>query len=136
MKVTGSGSTSASGSISQRYGSADPDPYQNFMDPQPPTVPSTVSETGIAGPRFAIQTFSNSTHGYRGCAGRKEYNQLKVSIRNLHALRDFLAQTPKHTVITIVQIESQNIYHFCVICTGTSQDIRIHQHHKWPVSTL
>jgi hypothetical protein len=23
-----------SGSISQRYGSADPDPYQNFMDPQ------------------------------------------------------------------------------------------------------
>jgi hypothetical protein len=23
-----------SGSISQRYGSADPDPYQNLMDPQ------------------------------------------------------------------------------------------------------
>jgi hypothetical protein len=23
-----------SGSISQRYGSADPDPYQNFIDPQ------------------------------------------------------------------------------------------------------
>ncbi len=28
------GSASASGSISQRYGSADPDPYQNFMGPQ------------------------------------------------------------------------------------------------------
>jgi hypothetical protein len=28
MKIAGSGS------ISQRYGSADPDPYQNFMDPQ------------------------------------------------------------------------------------------------------
>jgi hypothetical protein len=31
-KIAGSGS--ASGSISERYGSADPDPYQNFMDPQ------------------------------------------------------------------------------------------------------
>ncbi len=35
-KMTGSGSASgsASRSISQRYGSADPDPYQNFMDLQ------------------------------------------------------------------------------------------------------
>ncbi len=31
-KIAGSGS--ASGSISQGYGSADPDPYQNFLDPQ------------------------------------------------------------------------------------------------------
>ncbi len=30
MKIAGSGS----GSIRQGYGSADPDPYQNFMDPQ------------------------------------------------------------------------------------------------------
>ena len=28
------GSVSGSGSISQRYGSKDPDPYQNVMDPQ------------------------------------------------------------------------------------------------------
>jgi hypothetical protein len=31
-KIAGSGSES--GSISQRHGSADPDPYQNVMDPQ------------------------------------------------------------------------------------------------------
>jgi hypothetical protein len=30
MKIAGSGS----GSISQKYGSADPDQYHNFMDPQ------------------------------------------------------------------------------------------------------
>jgi hypothetical protein len=40
MKIAGSGSASGSRSgsetINQRYGSAnpDPDPYQNFMDPQ------------------------------------------------------------------------------------------------------
>jgi hypothetical protein len=36
MKIAGSGSESASGSgsISQRHGSADPDPPQNVMDPQ------------------------------------------------------------------------------------------------------
>jgi hypothetical protein len=34
MKVEGSGSESGSGSISQRHGSADPDPHQNVMDPQ------------------------------------------------------------------------------------------------------
>ena len=35
-KIAGSGSASGSGSISQRYGSADPhpDPYKNVMDPQ------------------------------------------------------------------------------------------------------
>jgi hypothetical protein len=32
MKVEGSGSES--GSISQKHGSADPDPHQNVMDPQ------------------------------------------------------------------------------------------------------
>jgi hypothetical protein len=32
MKIAGSGSES--GSISQRHGSVDPDPYQNVMDPQ------------------------------------------------------------------------------------------------------
>jgi hypothetical protein len=32
MKTEGSGSES--GSISQRHGSADPDPHQNIMDPQ------------------------------------------------------------------------------------------------------
>jgi hypothetical protein len=31
MQIAGS----ESGSISQRHGSADPDPYQNVMDPQP-----------------------------------------------------------------------------------------------------
>ena len=31
-KIAGSGNES--GSISQRHGSADPDPYQNVMDPQ------------------------------------------------------------------------------------------------------
>jgi hypothetical protein len=36
MKIEGSGS--ASGSISQRHGSADPDPNQNVMDPQHWTV--------------------------------------------------------------------------------------------------
>jgi hypothetical protein len=34
MKIEGSGSTSGSGSISQRHGSVDPDPQQNVMDPQ------------------------------------------------------------------------------------------------------
>jgi hypothetical protein len=34
MKIEGSGSASESGSISQRRGSADPDPHQNVMDPQ------------------------------------------------------------------------------------------------------
>ncbi len=33
-KIAGSGPASGSGSISQRFGSADPDSYQNFMDPQ------------------------------------------------------------------------------------------------------
>jgi hypothetical protein len=33
-EIAGSGSASGSGFISQRYGFADPDPYQNFMDPQ------------------------------------------------------------------------------------------------------
>ncbi len=33
-KVAGSGSASGSGSISQRHGSADPDPHQNVMDPE------------------------------------------------------------------------------------------------------
>jgi hypothetical protein len=35
-KIAGSRSRSGSGSISQRHGSADPDPYQNVMDPQHP----------------------------------------------------------------------------------------------------
>ncbi len=34
MKIEGSGSASGSGSISQRHGSADPDPHQNVMDPE------------------------------------------------------------------------------------------------------
>jgi hypothetical protein len=34
MKREGSGSASGSESISQRHGSADPDPHQNVMDPQ------------------------------------------------------------------------------------------------------
>ncbi len=34
MKIEGSGSESGSGSISQRHGSADPDPHQNVMDPE------------------------------------------------------------------------------------------------------
>jgi hypothetical protein len=38
MKITGSGSPSGpaseSGSISQRLGSADPDPHKNVMDPE------------------------------------------------------------------------------------------------------
>jgi hypothetical protein len=33
-KIAGSGSEFGSGSISQRHGSADPDPHQNVMDPQ------------------------------------------------------------------------------------------------------
>jgi hypothetical protein len=33
-KIAGSGSESGSSSISQRLGSADPDPYQNVMDLQ------------------------------------------------------------------------------------------------------
>jgi hypothetical protein len=32
-KIAGSGSEPGSGSISQRHGSADPDPHQNVMDP-------------------------------------------------------------------------------------------------------
>jgi hypothetical protein len=31
---SGVGSRPESGSVSHRYGSADPDPYQNVMDPQ------------------------------------------------------------------------------------------------------
>jgi hypothetical protein len=34
MKIAGSGSESGSGSISQRHGSANPDPHKNVMDPQ------------------------------------------------------------------------------------------------------
>jgi hypothetical protein len=34
MKIEGFGSASGSESISQRHGSADPDPHQNVMDPQ------------------------------------------------------------------------------------------------------
>jgi hypothetical protein len=34
MKIAGSGSASGSEFISQRHGSADPDPHQNVMDPQ------------------------------------------------------------------------------------------------------
>ncbi len=34
MKIEGSGTASGSRSISQRHGSADPDPHQNVMDPQ------------------------------------------------------------------------------------------------------
>jgi hypothetical protein len=34
MKIEGSASESGSGSISQRHGSADPDPHQNVMDSQ------------------------------------------------------------------------------------------------------
>ncbi len=34
MKIEGSGTASGSGSISQRHGSADPDPHQNVIDPQ------------------------------------------------------------------------------------------------------
>jgi hypothetical protein len=33
-KIEGSGSYFGSRSISQRHGSADPDPHQNVMDPQ------------------------------------------------------------------------------------------------------
>jgi hypothetical protein len=33
-QIAGSGSEPGSGSISQRHGSADPDPPQNVMDPQ------------------------------------------------------------------------------------------------------
>jgi hypothetical protein len=33
-KIAGSGSKSGSGSISQRHGSANPDPHQNVMDPE------------------------------------------------------------------------------------------------------
>jgi hypothetical protein len=33
-KITGSGAGSLFGSVSQRYGSADPDPYENVTDPQ------------------------------------------------------------------------------------------------------
>jgi hypothetical protein len=34
IKREGSGAASGSESISQRHGSADPDPHQNVMDPQ------------------------------------------------------------------------------------------------------
>jgi hypothetical protein len=37
--------TAGSGSISQRYGSADPDPYQNFMDPQHCIIDHAVDHT-------------------------------------------------------------------------------------------
>jgi hypothetical protein len=33
-KIAGSGSESGSGPISESYGSADPDPHQNVMDPE------------------------------------------------------------------------------------------------------
>jgi hypothetical protein len=33
-KIVESGAGSVSGSVSERYGSADLDPYQNVMDPQ------------------------------------------------------------------------------------------------------
>jgi hypothetical protein len=34
MKIPGFGAEFGSESVSQRYGSADPDPYQNVTDPQ------------------------------------------------------------------------------------------------------
>jgi hypothetical protein len=44
MKIEGSRSASGSGAISQRHGSADPDPdpHQNVMDPQHRTTVSTL----------------------------------------------------------------------------------------------
>ncbi len=48
------GSASESGSISQRYGSADPDSYQNFIDPQHCLVLIVLSACARAGMRLAI----------------------------------------------------------------------------------
>jgi hypothetical protein len=46
MKIEGSVSASESGSISQRHGSADPDPepLQNVMDPENCQIPSNCGE--------------------------------------------------------------------------------------------
>jgi hypothetical protein len=64
-KVVGSGveSGSASGSISQRYGSKDPDPHQNVMDPQHLSLPysSTCWHTHITN---KICFFSFFTKGF------------------------------------------------------------------------
>jgi hypothetical protein len=51
MKTEGSGSASGSGSISQRHGSADPDPYQNVIDPHDNEPNIMITRRGC--PRFS-----------------------------------------------------------------------------------
>ncbi len=50
IKIEGSGSESGSSSISQRHGSADPDPHQNVMDPQP-WLPEDEGQKKVCEPR-------------------------------------------------------------------------------------
>ncbi len=65
-KVVGSGVGSGSGSISQRYGSGEPDPHQNVTDPQHCSghkAITAVTETGLSSVhRFRtipVLTFNN-----------------------------------------------------------------------------
>jgi hypothetical protein len=53
-KIAGSGSES--GSISQRHGSADPDPHQNVMDPQHYSVRVPVPVPHSGGTRYMFNT--------------------------------------------------------------------------------
>jgi hypothetical protein len=79
-KTAGSGSAyrsgSESGSISQRLGSADPDPHQNVMDPEHcPLPPSPISEldrrhTG----RMRKEDNLLTGEGGRGVGGAKSYD--------------------------------------------------------------
>jgi hypothetical protein len=57
MKIEGSGSRS--GSISQRHGSADPDPHQNVMDPQHcvPCLPFNYSKVSFFLQQLNIKCF-------------------------------------------------------------------------------
>ncbi len=72
--VSRSGSESGSGSISQRLGSADPDPHQNVMDPEHCPPPSPISEldrrhTGRMRKKDNLLT----GEGGRGVGGAKSY---------------------------------------------------------------
>jgi hypothetical protein len=53
IKIEGSGSASGSESITQRHGSADPDPHLNVMDPQN----CFCGSQGNQKPHFAMKLF-------------------------------------------------------------------------------
>jgi hypothetical protein len=75
-KIAGSGS--ASGSISQRHGSADPDPHQNVMDPEHCIPdPGSKPKRGGGGGKLVVLPFCSNKFN-------KIENHLKQIVLNRH----------------------------------------------------